>query len=110
MATGVVSYDAWTLARQRFCEDLDEHERSLFVNATLHNVFYTASAAQKSYEADSKSKTFAAKTETFLAGISAWGQALDVYANTSALFLCPLWGSIRVLIHVGTSIPPAYCN
>ena len=105
MAPDIIPYDAWTQARQRFSEDLDEDESLIFKNATFENVFYSASTAQKSHEANSKSRAVAAKIDNLLAGINEWGKALDVYANASALFLCPLWGSIRVLIHVRIPIP-----
>lgn len=100
MAPGALPIDAWTQARERFVEDLDEVERLTFTNATFENVFCSASAAQKTHEAESVSRALAAKINAFLAGIDEWGKALDVYSNASAMILCPLWGSLRVLIHV----------
>jgi hypothetical protein len=35
----------------------------------------------------------------FIAGIEQYGQAMDVFANSNDL-LCPIWGSIRIVIHV----------
>ena len=100
MNSHIIPTDAWAQARERFVEDLDEAERAQFANATFENVFYSASAAQKIHEAQSVSKALAARTNALLTGINEWGKALDVYANASAMILCPLWGSIRVLIHV----------
>lgn len=37
---------------------------------------------------------------SFVDGIEDYGKALDVFANTSSLIMCPLWGSIRVVIQV----------
>lgn len=96
----MIQNDAWAQARARFIEDLDDSEKALFANASFENVFYGASAAQKFHEVQSTSRSLAAKTNTLLAGINEWGNALDVYANASAMILCPLWGSIRILIHV----------
>jgi hypothetical protein len=35
----------------------------------------------------------------FIAGIEQYGQAMDVFANSNDL-LCPIWGSIRIVLHV----------
>lgn len=100
MALEILPNDAWTQARERFVEDLDESEKTRFANATFENVFYSASAAQKTHEAKSVSRALAAKMNTLLMGIDGWGKALDVYSDASAMIVSPVWGSIRVLIHV----------
>ena len=88
------------MARARFLEDLDESERREFADANLVNIFYGASVAQKVHEADSKTRYLAAKLDVLLSGINEWGKALDVYTNAAAMILAPLWGSVRVVIHV----------
>ena len=100
MASDVIPHDAWTTARARFLEDRYESERSKFADATLENIFYGASAAQKAHEAVSRTRHLAAKLDVLLAGINEWGKALDVYTNAAAMILAPLWGSLRVVIHV----------
>ena len=102
MASDIVPTDSWARARQRFLEELDESEKASFQSATFENIFYSASAAQKAHQADSVSRAVAARMNALLTGINEWGQALDVYANASTMILSPLWGSIRVLIHVCT--------
>lgn len=100
MTSNILPDDAWTQARERFVEDLDEPERAMFANASFENIFYSASAAQKTHQVASRSRHMAANMNALLTGIDEWGKALDVYSNASAMLLCPLWGSIRVLIHV----------
>ncbi|KAL8821118.1 MAG: hypothetical protein Q9191_007378 [Dirinaria sp. TL-2023a] len=102
MASEILPNDAWRLARERFVEDLDESEKARFANATFENVFYSASAAQKTHEATSVSRALAAKMNTLLMGIDGWTKALDVYSNASATIVCPVWGSIRVLIQLSS--------
>ena len=104
MTSAIIQEDAWVQARERFLENLDQSERAIFANASLENIFYSASVAQKAYETDSKCRRMAARLNVFLAGIDQWGKALDVYANASATILSPLWGSLRVLIHVSVNL------
>lgn len=81
-------------------EDLDEDEKKIFATASLENLFYTASAAQKEHETESRSRAISSKLEPFVAAIDQYGSALDVISNTYSLAMAPLWGSIRVLLHV----------
>lgn len=96
------SADAWTRARDRYTEDLSDQERELYNKATIDNIFYDASAAEKIHRATSSTRKFVSqRLGPLLDGIAEYGKAIDVYANTSPLVLCPLWGSIRVILHVG---------
>lgn len=101
MAAITLPNDAWTKARERFIEDLEEPERLIFAKASLENIFYTASAAQKTHQGSSRSLYLASKLDSFLAGINQYGKAMDVLSQASP-FICPLWGALRVLIHVSS--------
>ena len=91
--------NAWAKARERFIEDLEEPERLMFAEASLENIFYSASAAQKTHQEGSRSLYLASKLDTLLASINQYGKAMDVLSQASP-FICPLWGALRVLIHV----------
>ena len=104
MAAMTFPNDAWTKARERFIEDLEEPERLMFAEASLENIFYSASAAQKSHQKSSKSLYLASKLDALLAGIDQYGKAMDVLSQASP-FLCPLWGALRVVIHVSALVP-----
>lgn len=95
--------DAWMQARERFVEDLEEPERLMFAEASLQNVFYSASVAQKSHQEGSRSRYLASKLGSFLAAIDQYGKAMDMFSQGSAV-LCVLWGSLRVIIHVSYSV------
>ena len=95
--------NAWTKARERFIEDLEEPERLMFAEASLENIFYSASAAQKAHHEGSRSLYLASKLDILLAGIDQYGKAMDVLSQASP-FLCPLWGALRVVIHVGALV------
>jgi hypothetical protein len=92
--------DPWSLARDRFMEDLNEEEKKVFANASLENLFYSASVAQKEHEEKSKSRAISARLEPFVTAIDQYAVVLDIFSNTYSLAMSPLWGSIRVLLHV----------
>ena len=100
-----VTTDAWVLARERYLEDLNDEERLLFSEASLENLFYSASAAQKLHEASSRSRALSRRIQPLLDSIEQYSKALDVYSNDSPTVMCPLWGSVRVLIQVGLTLP-----
>ena len=92
--------DPWSLARNRYMEDLSEEEKKLFANASLENLFYSASVAQKEHEEKSKSRSLHTRLEPLVSAIDQYAAALDVYSNACPLIMSPLWGSIRVLLYV----------
>lgn len=100
MGSKIPSIDAWTRACDRYKEDLTEDENQIYSTATLENLYYDASAAEKTHRAVSISRAFISKLQPFCAAIEQYGEALDTYANASALILCPLWGSVRVVLHL----------
>lgn len=104
MAQGFTPTDPWILTRNRYMEDLDEDEQKIFATASLENLFYTASVAQKEHKAESKSRAISSRLEPFVTAIDQYGSALDVVSNTYSLAMAPLWGSIRVLLHVSLRV------
>ncbi|KAL9113656.1 MAG: hypothetical protein Q9187_007585 [Circinaria calcarea] len=102
MASLVISEDAWARARRRYTEDLSGSEREIFDNASLENVFYSASAMQNAHQAQSITRRLGTKLQPLVAAIDQYGKALDVYANVSSLVLVPLWGSLRVVLHLAS--------
>lgn len=95
---------AWAQARERFLEDLEEPERLMFREASLENIFYGASAAQKVHQESSTSLYLASKLDSLLTGIDQYGKAMDVFSQASP-FLCILWGCLRVVIQVSAYTP-----
>lgn len=106
--------NAWTRARERYIEDLTDEERHLFAKgskATLEATLYDASAAEKSHRASSGGgRKFTSRILLpFIDAIEQYSEALDVYANASSTILCPLWGSVRVVMHVRLSFAISLC-
>lgn len=104
MSCGVVfnlaSTDAWTRARDRFIEGFDNEEAAIYQDASLETIFYDASAAEKRHGATSMTRRYVGKLQPLVDAIDQYGKALDVYANTYSLVMCPLWGSVRVVLYL----------
>lgn len=90
----------WESARALFVKDLSTEEQKLFETSTLDNLFESAVAAQKEHEENSHSRHISQKLEPFVSAIDQYGRALDLYSNTYSIAMAPLWGSVRVLLHV----------
>ena len=102
--------DPWVIARDRYLEDLTEEERRIF-NAepsSLEGLFYSASSSQRQHEKNSKFRDAVQRLQPLVAGIEQFGKALDVYSNAAPGIMSPLWGSIRVILHV--SVPFWHSN
>ena len=105
--------NAWTRARERYVEDLTDEEKRLFAKgskATLEATLYDASAAEMSHRASSNGRKFTSRILLpLIDAIDQYSEALDVYANASSTVLCPLWGSVRVVMHVCLSFAVLLC-
>ncbi|KAL8684681.1 MAG: hypothetical protein Q9224_006190, partial [Gallowayella concinna] len=100
MGSVIPHKDAWTRARDRFVEDLSEEERGLYKRASPETILYEASAAEKFHTSSSTGVKTADKLKPVIAAIEQYDKALDIYANAYPLVLSPLWGSIRVVLHL----------
>ncbi|KAH0551625.1 hypothetical protein GP486_007158 [Trichoglossum hirsutum] len=78
MARSHTATDPWELARNLYMEDLNEEEKKRFATASLENLFYSASAAQKEHEEKSISRAISRRLEPFVAAIDQYGAALDI--------------------------------
>lgn len=93
----------WEAAKTRFLQGLSEDEIKLFKEAGPENLFYGASALVKDHVSGSRTWRLQERLASFADALDDYGKALDVVVNTSPLILSPLWGSLRVLIHVSYS-------
>lgn len=105
MAQDLFAQDAWTRARDRFMEDLTEPERVAYHQSSLEMIYYDASATQNRHQDASTSRHLMAKLQPLTSAIEQYGEALDVYVSAYPLALSPLWGSLRIVLLVGSALP-----
>jgi hypothetical protein len=97
------SPDPWDLAKSRFLEDLEPQEKDLFNNATLENIYYSTSNANRDDAEKSKTRGIVKRLGPLVSAIESYGSAFDAFAQISPLYLSPIWGSIRVLLVAASS-------
>ncbi|KAF1829093.1 hypothetical protein BDW02DRAFT_602854 [Decorospora gaudefroyi] len=90
----------WEIAKARFLDGLTPAESKQFQEATPENLFYGASSAQKRHATDSRSWLLQERLSSLVDAIEDYGKALGVFFNTHGLILSPLWGSLRIILHI----------
>ena len=100
MTTHIEASDAWIRAQGRYIEDLNEKEQQMFFKASPDSLLEDAVAAERSHAMNSTTRSVMEKLQPFVAAIVQYGDAVDVYSSTYPLALGPIWGSIKVLLHV----------
>jgi hypothetical protein len=96
------SPSAWELAKARFLDGLDESQQAIFHEATVENLLYSSSNIQREDQKCSKTRWVVESIQPLVSAVEDYGKALDAYANISALYLAPIWGSIRVLLVIAS--------
>lgn len=92
----------WEAARAKFLEGLSPAQKLHFETATLENIFYGASVSQRQHAQVSKSWLLQERLAPLIDAINDYSKAFDVYANANGMLLSPLWGSLRVILHVSS--------
>ena len=108
-AAGTVSYQPWARAKERFVAGLSEDERTLFEQVSTENIYYSASNAQKKHRESSKLRKISAQLRPLTKALEDYGQALDVLSNSFSLYICPVWGGVRVILSIVQNFEK-YCD
>jgi hypothetical protein len=107
MASETSTYDPWLLAKGRYLDGLEPHEKVLFHEASLENLYYGTSNLERD-DRNSKSRKIIEKLQPLVEKIEDYGKALDAYANIAPAYISPIWGSIRVLIVIARAYGKFY--
>jgi hypothetical protein len=102
------SQDPWELAKARFLEDLGPHEKELFNNATLENIYCSTSNTNREDAEKSKTRGVVRKLGPLVSAIESYGGAGDAFAQISPQYLSPIWGSIRIVLVAASSYTKFY--
>ncbi|KAL8695828.1 MAG: hypothetical protein Q9224_003129, partial [Gallowayella concinna] len=88
---------------QAFFETLSPNEKELYKATTIaEQLLEEVKTAEKAHKDKSISRKVSQSLKTFTRGIDQYGAALDVISNASSTFLCPIWGSMRVILHLAS--------
>jgi hypothetical protein len=100
----VATADPWDVARSRYLQTLDPEERVLFTEATIQNLYYSASNTVRDDRLNSKTRKAISTVQPLVDKIEEYGKAMDTYANMAPNFLAPIWGSLRVVLVLAKSL------
>ncbi|KAL8647244.1 MAG: hypothetical protein Q9226_006514 [Calogaya cf. arnoldii] len=88
---------------QAFFETLSPNEKELFKATTIAELLLDeVKAAENIHKDKSISRKVSQALKPLVNGINQYGAALDVISNSSSQFLCPVWGSMRVILHLAS--------
>ncbi|KAL8993605.1 MAG: hypothetical protein Q9169_006219 [Polycauliona sp. 2 TL-2023] len=88
---------------QAFFETLSPNEKDLFKATTIADLLLEeVKTAEKIHKDKSISRKASQALKPLVRGIEQYGAALDVISNASSQFLCPIWGSMRVILHLAS--------
>jgi hypothetical protein len=90
--------DPWDIARSRYLQPLDPEEQILFNEATIQNLYYSASNTVQNDYLNSKTRRAISAVQPLVDKIEEYGKAMDTFANMAPNFLAPVWGSLRVVL------------
>ncbi|KAK3943389.1 ankyrin repeat-containing domain protein [Diplogelasinospora grovesii] len=83
-----------------FCAALSADEKQLFDASLLAKALLDeVNQADANHKQTSTTRKAAEALLPFIAGIEQYGKAVDVFANSNDI-LCPVWGSVRILLHL----------
>lgn len=74
----------------------------MYFKASPESLLDDAITAEGSHGTNSTTRKVMEKLQPFVAAIVQYGEAIDVYSSTYSLALGPIWGSVKVLLHVGS--------
>jgi hypothetical protein len=66
----------------------------------MENFFYSTDVTLRNHAQESRAWPLQQRMSSLADAIDDYGKALDVYTNTYGLVLSPIWGSLRVVLHV----------
>lgn len=87
--------------QEAFVKDLIPEEMLLLGAPDLADaILQDAVELDKRHKSRSSGRKVAKKLKPLVDGINQYGTALDVLSNASSVFVCPIWGSMRVILHL----------
>lgn len=99
-------FDAWEEAKRQCLSDISASEQQLIDTATLQRILADVKRAEQNHGEFSKSRKLSKRLNPVISGIEQYGKALDILVGTSQGILSPLWGGIRILLHVSSLYKP----
>lgn len=80
--------------------DLSAAEKQLVNTASLEEILADVKRTEEKHGEGSKSRKLSRRLRPVISGIEQYGKAVDILTGAAQGVLSPLWGGIRILLHV----------
>jgi hypothetical protein len=88
-----------------FFDSLTADEQHLYTATTQSSQLLDDVKALEQEDAKKgKVRRLSSKIEPFIAGVEGYASAMDAISNAQSAFLSPIWGSVRIVIHVSLTM------
>lgn len=100
-------------AKKLFLEQLSEDERITYQDANPENLFYQASVLHSGYIRSSKLQKCRETLMPLVGAVKEYGELLATPLSSASVvgtFVSPIWGSLRVVIHVNPPLALSFVS
>lgn len=73
--------------------------------ASLEGILADVQRAEEKHSEGSKARKLSRRLRPVISGIEQYGKAVDILTGAAQGILSPLWGGIRILLHVSSGMP-----
>ncbi|KAF2401895.1 hypothetical protein EJ06DRAFT_366716 [Trichodelitschia bisporula] len=99
---------SYEVAKNLFLAELPPDQKEVFKATTLDNIFSQAKSTFQKRVDENHVLRAQRKLKPLIDCLEGYGQAMDTLSQTSTLILCPIWGSIRVVLHAAQQYEKYY--
>lgn len=73
--------------------------------ASLEEILADVQRTEERHSEGSKARKLSRRLRPMISGIEQYGKAVDILTGAAQGILSPLWGGIRILLHVSSGMP-----
>ena len=100
--SNAVPANPWEAAQSRFLESTSEEEKQCFRKANAANLYRFTDVTVKKHISETKMQEVARKLQPLTNTLENFEKLVSVTSNGALAIMESLWGSIRVLLRVGS--------
>ena len=95
---------AWKAAKDAFQGNLSPAEEAHLAHSTISDAFKEVADIEQRYASSSKSRKAGALLRGPLEVVARLSPALDVFSQIEPSIMCPIWGSMRIMVMVAAHV------
>lgn len=103
-ATITAAERAWKAAKDKFQGNLSDAEEAHLAHSTVGDAFKAVADVEQRYASSSRSRKAGALLRGPLAVVARLSPALDVFSQMEPSIMCPIWGSMRIMVMVAAHV------